>query len=264
MDTYESIFRRRSVRKYSDEKLSSSLLNKLDKYTEELNKLYEDIDIDVHIVKDGSKIQNIMSGIIGSYGKIRAPHYMIITSEQKDGYLENVGFALEPVILKLTTAKIGTCWIGGHVPKDRLEDILDIKESHEAVIVISLGYAENNPLRDRKQAKRKSISDITVGNLEEGWKEMIESARFAPSAVNSQPWRFKSDKNKLHAYSVKRSRFTKMIASDLHLLNRIDVGIALSHIKIASDKSNRNIRFRKLDDAPEIKKLKYISSVIKN
>lgn len=263
MDLYDAIFRRKSIRKYSDKKLSSSLLNKLDKYTDTLDKLYEDIDIDVHIVENGSKIHDIMSGIIGSYGKIKAPHYMVITSEKNDGYHENVGFAIEPVILKLTTAKIGTCWIGGHVPKKELKDILDIKEEHEAVIVISFGRAEDNTLRSKEKAKRKDLSEITIGNIESRWKKFIKCARYTPSAVNTQPWRFKPEKDKLHVYSIKRSRFTKMIAGDLHLLHRIDVGIALSHLKIAADKFDEKLIFKDLKNIPSVNKLKYITSVIK-
>lgn len=263
MEIYDAIFRRKSVRKYSDKDLSKSFLDKLDGYTDDLDKLYDDIAIETHIVENGSKIQNIMSGIIGSYGKIKAPHYMVVTSEKKEGYLENVGFAIEPVILKLTTAKIGTCWIGGHVPKEELKDILDIKNGHEAVIVISFGRAEDKTLRDKEKAKRKDISEITIGNLEDGWKKFIKSARYAPSAVNTQPWRFKTEKDKLHAYSIKRSRFTKMITGDLHLLHRIDVGISLSHMKIAADEFDHDLVFKDLKDYPSIKKLKYITSVIK-
>lgn len=263
MDTYEAIFRRRSVRKYSDKNLSSSFLGKLDDNTDDLDKLYEDIDIEVNIIKDGTKIQKIMSGIIGSYGKIKAPHYMIITSEKKKGYLENVGFALEPIVLKLTKAKVGTCWIGGHVPKEELKNIAKIKDDHEAVILISFGNAEDELLRDKKDAKRKDISKLINGDIDDGWKPYIECARFAPSAVNSQPWRFKEEGNKLHAYSVKRNRFTKLVAGNLHLLNKIDVGIALSHMDIASRKFGDDLEFKYLRNCPSINKLKYITTVIK-
>jgi len=263
MDIYEAIFKRRSVRKYSDKDLSSSFLDKLDNYTDNLDKLYDNIDIDVHIVEEGNKIQNIMSGIIGSYGKIKAPHYLIITSEKKKGYLENIGFALEPLVLKLTKAKIGTCWIGGHVPKEELKNIVNIKDDHEALILISLGHAKNSLLRDKKDAKRKDISKIIKGGIDDGWKLYIECARFAPSAVNSQPWRFKGKANKLHAYSVKRNRVTKLVAGNLHLLNRIDVGIALSHMDIASRKFDDNLEFRDLKSSSSISKLKYITTVIK-
>lgn len=259
---YEAIFRRRSVRKYSDKKLSRSFLDKLDKYTDDLDKLYGGININTHIV-DSAKIHHIISGIIGSYGKIKAPHYMVVTSENKEGYLENVGFAIEPLILKLTTAGIGTCWIGGHVPKGELEDILDIKKDHETVILISFGQAEKRTLRNKKKAKRKDISKITIGNLKDGWKKFIECAKYAPSALNTQPWRFKTEKDRLHAYSIKRSRFTKMITGDLHLLHRIDVGIALSHIKIGGDKFGDDLFFKDLKNISSSKKLKYVTSVIK-
>lgn len=257
MDIYEAIFHRRSVRNYSEKELSPSMLKKIDRYTKDLDRLY-DIESDVKIVKDGSRVQDIMSGIIGNYGKIRAPHYIVVTSEDKDRYLENIGFSLEPTVLELTSAGIGTCWIGGHVPKDKLEDLMEVKPGHTAEILIAFGRAEDHTHRDKEEAKRKSVYDITIGD-QNGHEKLIEAARFAPSAVNSQPWRFLIKDDLIHAYSVKRSRITKLVTKNLHLMNRIDVGIALSHMKIAAKKHDKNITFKKLN-APTQRKMKYITS----
>ncbi|MEN6292257.1 MAG: nitroreductase family protein [Methanobacterium sp.] len=64
-----------------------------------------------------------------------------------------------------------------------------------------------------------------------GADELLEVARIAPSATNSQPWFFTGDKNLIHAYSVEPGfikRFTKKYIP-------IDVGIAICHLQIAAE-----------------------------
>lgn len=268
MDTYEAIYYRKSVRKYSKEKLSDDKLDEVREIIDNSDSLYNQLDMTTHLIEEGNKVQEVISGIVGSYGKVEAPHYLVITSEEKEGFLENIGYCLEQVILKLTTMGIATCWIGGNINKDSLAHILDMKDSHRPVIVISFGYAkdkDNYKRSEKGKAKRKDISELIIdGNPGSKWSDLLTAAQLAPSAVNMQPWRFDIDADKLHVYAIKRNRFLKKIfkpLKHLKLMNNIDVGIALSHIKIAADHLGRGIEFERIGSAKK-KKYRYIISVL--
>ncbi|KNF07784.1 nitroreductase [Gottschalkia purinilytica] len=262
MNLFDAIYLRKSIRKYNPQKLSKDLLIEIENLANSSNVLYEEIDMKVHLVEDGEKIQKIIKGIIGSYGKIIAPHYLVVTSEEKDGHLENVGFAIEEVILKLTTMGIATCWIGGHIKPELLYDIVDIPQNHAPVILVSFGYPKNKETFLRQTShenKRKKLSEIIEEKSNDTWDNILDAARVAPSAVNSQPWRFVVEDQAIHTYVVKRSNFiTKKV---LERINQIDIGIALSHINIASSHFDKNIEFKKLHQSSNNKN-NYVMSVV--
>ena len=109
MDMYEAIYLRKSVRRFNP--LPQACFEEIEAIIERTSCLYPDINMKVHAVQDGKSIVNVMS----SFGKIKAPHFLVATSEPQEGYLDNIGYLLEQVVLELTTLGIATCWIGGHV-----------------------------------------------------------------------------------------------------------------------------------------------------
>ncbi|WDU82496.1 nitroreductase family protein [Caloramator sp. Dgby_cultured_2] len=120
MGEYEAIFKRKSVRKYQEEPITVAELEEVYELISRHPKLYN-IDMELHLVENGSQFLDLLKGVIGSYGKIIAPHYLIATSEIKEGYLENVGYALEYIVLKMTEMGLGTCYIGGLYDKKNVK-----------------------------------------------------------------------------------------------------------------------------------------------
>jgi nitroreductase len=54
-----------------------------------------------------------VKGLIGDYGEtIRAPHYIVLTSREGDGYLTDAGFRFEQMVLEATQKGLGMCWVG--------------------------------------------------------------------------------------------------------------------------------------------------------
>lgn len=263
MGEFDGIYKRKSIRKYSPEELPLGIIEEVIDMSKNLEKLYKDIDFEVHVVEDGLKIQKISSGIIGSYGKIKAPHYLVVTSEEKEGYLENIGFALESIVLRLTDLGIGTCWIGGFINKRLLRDIVNIRENHKPVITIAFGYPKSdsdligNVINSRKRAE---IKDFAFGDMGRTWKYIMEAVRVAPSAVNSQPWRFFKNDNIVDAYVVKRKSF---LTKSLETMNRVDMGIALRHLYVAAEHYDKEIAFKKFNDRERDGYL-YITSIIES
>jgi hypothetical protein len=64
--------------------LSDTLMTKIKDFASNLKPLYEDIKVEYEFVNN---VNNIIP--------VKAPHYIIISSENKYGYLTNVGFMLK-------------------------------------------------------------------------------------------------------------------------------------------------------------------------
>lgn len=261
MKLYDAIYCRKSVRKYKDKEIPEHILEKISKISNEIEGYHEGLEVKVNIVDDYEKIQKVFPGYLGNYGKVKSPYYIIITSENKEGYLENVGYVFEKVILKLTEMGLGSCWIGIPFKKEVIEKIVDIKKNHIPVLLIAFGYCSESVDLYRKSVeefRRKNINELVEGKIEGIWQKVLQAARLSPSAINSQPWRFVIDKKYLHIYCIMRSNpITKKLYDNL---NKIDIGIALSHIDIALKEFDYNRQFKHLEGYNK-KGYKYITSI---
>lgn len=230
---YQTIFRRKSVRRYDMTPLEASVIDEVSKLIPVLKPLY-DIRIDIQLVP-GSAIRGMLA--------VRAPHYLILSSENKEGCLVNAGFVLQQMDLALSAMGLGSCWVGLAKPSAEIA----IKPGMEFVIAMAFGKPAGSPHRESlSEFIRKPLSQITDTPDD----PLLEAARLAPSSVNSQPWHFKRTGEKIHAYCVKPSRLKTMV---YERLNRIDMGIAICHIWLAAQHHGKEpvfIREPQLKEAP--------------
>ncbi len=259
MKVKDVIYQRKAIRNYSSRPIESEGIKKVREILSSLTPLYKDIDLKAELVEEREKIQGIIKGIIGNYGKVHAPHYIVAMAKDKEGYRENVGFAMEEVVLKLTELGFGTCWIGAKIPKDLIRNIISMEDGYIPVILIALGYPEDTNyfnLELSSAHKRKPLEEMVEGHLDAAWEEIFNGVRRAPSGVNLQPWKFFKEDNKVHCY-IKEGIITKKIAN----YGELDMGIALCHLKLMSKSMGLNISFKKETQLSIRKNLKYILTV---
>ena len=104
----------------------------------------------------------------------------------------------EQLDLWLATKNIGACWYGMGKTKETQRHGLDF------VIMITIEKVEETKFRkDYNNTKRKPLSEIWQGN---GYSEIANVVRYAPSACNTQPWLVKAGQNRLEVYRVKGKR----------------------------------------------------------
>ena len=89
-DLYEMIFKRKSIRQYDLTPLDGHTLAEVMAHTGALKPLYDDIKIEVKLLSQKD---------VKSLVQAKAPHYLAVFSENKDGYLTNVGFILQQMDL---------------------------------------------------------------------------------------------------------------------------------------------------------------------
>lgn len=107
MSNYDMIFKRKSIRNFTDEKFTQEMVNKINAYIKQLIPCKTGINVAVYFLED-EKVKGLF--------KVKAPYYIVMTSETKEDYDINAGFMLEQLVLWLTSEGIGTCWLGSGKP----------------------------------------------------------------------------------------------------------------------------------------------------
>ena len=223
---YSTIFQRMSIRKYDLTPLAQDTLVKIQEFASSVKPLDESIKYELsYLVTDD--VKNLLP--------IKAPHYICLYSEKKDGYLMNAGFLLQQIDLFLSANDLGSCWLGMAKPS---KDVIAVKNGLEFVIMLAFGNMKDQLHRiDKLGFKRKSITEITSIN---GLEELLEPVRLAPSASNSQPWFFSGNKNEI---IVSRKKLNFIKAPIYKKMNQIDIGIALFHLVLSLDHQGKTATF---------------------
>ncbi len=152
------------------------------------------------------------------------------------------GFSFEKLVLFAWTLGIGTTWIGGTMKRDLFEKAAGLSEGEKMPCVSPLGYpAKKRSVRealmrrgigaDSRLPAEKLFFD---GEWDAGLPvpkrteiaDLIEMVRWAPSAVNRQPWRVIVSERDFHFYEKRDKWVSGEKTGDLQM---IDVGIALCH-----------------------------------
>lgn len=240
MELKEIIYRRKSVRSYTNEPVDDVTLQKIEDFVAGARHLYPDIKVKMEIATR-DQVKCICPW--------KTPQLITIFSEEKEGYLENAGFIFQQLDLYLQSIGLGVCWLGmGKIDDNQIDD-QSREDGLNYVIMLSFGHPKGKALRDGKSDfKRKTqcqIADVP--------DEKLEPARFAPSSVNSQPWYFTHEGDYIHVYCVHKGVLTKKLGNT----NQLDVGIALAHMYVANE---RTFEFIKIADCKQLKDHTYIGS----
>lgn len=221
---YESMFKRKSTRKFKEKPLDTEDMDMLLKYIQSVKPLLSDCEVDFSCVSGDS--------IKGAFG-IKAPHYLVVSAKEKKGALMNVGYMLQQVDLFLSHKGIGGCWVGMAKPDRQLTGLLP----YPFVIAYAFGYGTQNIYQQDNRRSRKPVREISEGPFH---MPMVEAARVAPSATNSQPWHFVTKPTTIDVYRVKNNPIKGFF---LDRMNEIDIGIALCHLEVAAKKHEKTFNF---------------------
>ena len=275
MELYDAIFYRKSTRKYSNKKVKEGLLEEVKNACSQITYLNKELDIKAHVVDRGHLVHFLM----GKKCKVKAPHYIIVTSNKGNDYLQNIGFAMEEVVLKLTTLGLATCWLECNIKREDILEFVQLKDSDEEkndtiveseekneesknvnleqpYSIIAFGYPDEDEklFRTNKDVDRKRISHV-CRKLDKNLEKIVEALRWAPSVKNSQPWILYNNSNMVHLYEEKQKKNIKD--------NKISMGIARRHFDIACNNFGLEVDYSKIDVKKRMAKEYYITATLK-
>ena len=223
---YEAIFCRKSIRKYDMTLLPAATLAELQRFASNVKPLDEKIKYEFsYLVTDN--VKNLLP--------LKAPHYICLYSEKKGNYLMNAGFLLQQINLYLSANNLGSCWLGLAKPS---KQVAELKNGLEFVIMLAFGNS-NEPVHrtNSSEFNRNSLSSIS---RIPGADDILEPARLAPSASNTQPWFFSGNTDEI---TVSRKKLNLIKALLYDKMNQIDVGIALCHLWLSLDHQDKSVAF---------------------
>jgi hypothetical protein len=249
-DMIEAMKRRVSVRSYADQPVEQSVKEKIRSLLEAQNQGPFGNKVRLSLI-DLSDMEQAETRQLGTYGFIRgAKLYVAGVVSQRTGAMQDFGYCLERVIVRITHLGLGTCWLGGTFKRASFAKRLSPSNDEVIPAISPIGYArENRTVRERVlrgfvRADQRKPWDALF--FEGDWNRplprevagayttALECLRLAPSASNMQPWRIvKSKESNVFHFFLKRTpgygKFVKQL--DLQL---VDMGIAMSHFELAA------------------------------
>jgi len=206
---------------------------------------------------EGKAVESAMTGIIGNYGRMKnAPVWVIGLSDESDYYKENFGFRMERFILECTREGLGTCWIGGFFRISDLERVVPKQPDEHIVCISPVGYAAGRRLAERSMRAigglntRRSLTErVFAGRWGSGaaalieanrpLNEVLECARWAPSASNRQPCHYILDEGRIVLTLLEslHRTYPSIVTKGKNMgvnFQPIDAGIAMLHVHLAA------------------------------
>ena len=190
---------------------------------------------------------------LGTYGFIKGANAFIAGATMlQDKALEDFGYCLENIILKITNLGLGTCWMVGTFHRANFAGKMDIKEGEALIGISPVGYIQAKPsyidqvvILAAGSRKRKPWDELFFcGNIKtplsrkdaNQYAIALEAVRLAPSGANIQPWRIiKEASHHIYHFYFQGTKGFDGISKDFKMayIKNIDIGIAMCHFELS-------------------------------
>lgn len=266
---------RKSVRAFTDQKVSAAALREIAEYYHKYAKrLVPEIKTELLFFDDSTK--EALEGAAG-YNQflVGAPQYLVLLSEKHDLAHLNAGFVMEDLVLKLTDMDLNSCWLT-FTDSDSVKEAIGIHADLEVAALIAFGYGVKTTKRLRLnilsmsnvdiQAKRqytepkRSLYDMVflnswgnthklddyIGFFDDMLWEALHAAALSPSYLNRQAYGFILHDSSISLVS-RPDLYTDKLDGDLSL------GIVLLHFSAAASDWAGDIKWTFGGDADHLK-----------
>jgi len=252
MNIYDVIYQRKSIRHFKWEPIPQKTLSLIIKYQKEVMAFDHSIPYKIEMVENLQE-QQIIKGVL----KSKAPYYLVFYSEVKEGYLKNAGYIMQQIVLYMALKRVGSCYLGGTKVLPTVNS-----EGMKQVMVLAFGLPNEELYRNCEKANRRPMKELCVfkEEVDDYVRKVLNAARFAPSSMNIQPWRFVVYNNRIHLFAKKELPFFQKKSLDF------DLGIVLAHIMLALEEFWLEGKIVKNDQMAEkpFKKNEYILTILLN
>ncbi|MBO7219336.1 MAG: nitroreductase [Clostridia bacterium] len=246
---YNMIFKRKSFHIFKDTAtISNEEIDLIYKAYKTFTPLDGNIKTEIRIVKESET------------SCTRGGEYCILMySEAKGNYLQNIGYLGEQLDLYLASLDIGALWFGiGKVN----ENVID--NNMQYVIMFNIAKMPKDKFRrDMFKSKRKPLDEVYSGTK---YGDIINIARFSPSACNSQPWYVEENENKITIYRYQKPGKRGIMPKDKVIYyNKIDIGIFALILELCFNNAGIEYERQVFEDTSheEIEKTKFITFTLK-
>ena len=185
------------------------------------------------------------------------------------------GYSFERFVLYAQSLGLGTVWLGGTMNRDAYEKAMELACDELMLCASPVGYPAAK-MSVRESMMRKVIKADERFAFEElffdgdfatpltkekagKFATALEMVRFAPSAVNKQPWRVVVADDAFHFYLVRSKGVGHGEKLDMQM---IDMGIALCHFALTAEELGLEMAFVEEDPNLTNSAGEYIASYV--
>ena len=204
---------------------------------------------------------------LGGFGRIMKPPYFFAPhiSGGTDS-LVDLGFRTQQIVLEMWNKGIGSCYVGCAHRLSRVKQLLGISDHARIISFVIFGKPDTNQsLRIyqkisqfiARSKKRMSFEELFIDDKlpalfkkEIILKNILEAGRQAPSATNSQPWRFeyKNDRFVIFAHQKKLANIYDLQQGySFH-----DTGICMANMSMAAKAHGKKIKWQQVNTDDKI------------
>lgn len=215
MDLMEAVKSRHSVRSYTDRRIEGAVKVELEQFIARCN---AEGNLHLQLVLDEPKAFASKLNHYGMFSGVK--NYVAVVGTPAADFEERCGYYGEKVVLKAQQMGLNTCWVGLMYSKSKAR--IEIAEGEKLCCVIAIGYGANQGRQHR--SKKLDAVCKAEGAMPEWFRQGVEAALLAPTAVNQQKFFFTLNGEEVAA-STGRGFY-----------NYVDLGIAKYHFEIGSGK----------------------------
>ena len=214
MTLLEAIDARHSVRAFKTNPIPDEIRGRLDAFVKDCNK-EGNLNITIRY-NDPTGFDSKLA----HYGSFRnVQNYIVLAGVKNDSFDYRCGYYGEKIVLFAQQLGLNTCWAALTFNKKMVKEI--IPDGEALCMVIALGYGETQG----NSRRSKSIQDVVIskGEMPDWFRNGVEAALKAPTAVNQQKFAF-GMKNGEPAVKVK----------GVGVYTKVDLGIVAYHFEAGS------------------------------
>ncbi len=242
----ELIQSRKSVRTYDGNPLSAEDREKLEGYIASVSSPFQ-VSVDFRLLD--AKANDLSSPVV-----VGTDVYLAAKVRRQEHFELAYGYCFEKVCLYAQSLGIGTVMLAATLSRAAFEKAMDVGVDEVLPCVSPVGYpAAKRSLRESMMRKAIKADDrlpfeslFFDENFERPltpeqagrFADALSMARLAPSAGNKQPTRAVLRDGRIHFYEAKT-----MKDSPLGDIQKVDVGIALSHFDLTTQETGLDGRF---------------------
>lgn len=213
MDFMEAIKRRHAVRSYEDRAVAGEARYEMQEYLSQLNR---ESGLNMQLVLNEPRA---FSGLMAHYGKFSGvKNYIALIGEKGPRLDEDCGYYGEKAVLKAQLLGLNTCWVA--MTYRKVPGALQIAPGEKLAAVIALGYGATQGVSH--PVKPVEALCEAEGPLPSWFRQGVEAAQLAPTAMNQQKFRF----------SLRGNVVSAKPGSGFY--TRMDLGIAKCHFEIGA------------------------------
>lgn len=213
MELMEAIKARHSVRAYKNQPIAADCISALQ---EEINTCNQEGGLHIQLIMDEPKA---FDSRMAHYGKFSGvTNYIALIGQKGTDLEEKCGYYGERLALKAQQLGLNTCWVA--MTYKKVPGVFQVNQGEKLTVVIALGYGVHGGAA-HKSKDAAAVSNLTTDSPD-WFKNGVEAALLAPTAMNQQKFRLEMSGSKVTA------------KAGVGFYTRVDLGIVKYHFEAAA------------------------------